>query len=119
MEDLADDTKALRNIKDKLMRLTKRQINRIIREGIYRSKNYEYYGKDHQKRLDFKRAEDHMKSPAYYESKMSEYAMDLLQVFIDKDEEEYEYYAEELGTDDVEAIVEIYEGLIQKLRSLK
>ena len=101
------------------MKMTKTQLGKIIRESIYRSKNYEYYGKDHQKRLDFKKANEYMKSPQYYEKKMKEYSVDLLQIFLDQDVEEFEYYEEELGIDDIYVIVEIYEELIQKLRSMK
>ena len=101
------------------MKLTKKRLNYIVKESIYRSKNYEYYGKDHQKRLDFKQAAEYMNSPEHYEQKMKEYSVDLLEIFIEQDEEEFKYYEEELGSDDVNAIVEIYEELIQKLRSIK
>ena len=100
------------------MKLTKRRLNAIIKESIYSSKPYANQS-SHEKFLDREREKQYLQSPEYYEQKMKEYSVDLLETFIEQDEEEFQYYEEKLGSDDVDAIVEIYEGLIRKLRSIK
>ena len=114
------------------MKLTKRQLKKIIKEEKAKLLRESAFDRrvtgvfsnnggpsSHQLRLDRENEKQYRQSPEYYKKKMEQYSVDLLETFIEQDEEEFEYYEEELGLDDIDAIVEIYEGLIQKLRSMK
>ena len=114
------------------MKLTKRQLKRIIKEAEVKLLRESAFDRrvtgvfsngdgrsSHQQFLDRENEKRYRKSPEYYEKKMKEYSVDLLEIFIEQDEEEFEYYKDILGTDDVDMIVEIYEELIQKLRRIK
>jgi len=98
------------------MKLSKRQLRKIIKERVYTSKNMQRLSYSHEKFLDRQREKKYLQSPEYYNKKMIEYSVGLLEAFTENDEEEIEEYRDELGTDDIDAIIEIYEGIIRKLR---
>ena len=103
------------------MKLTKRQLKRIIAESVYSSKNMQRQSYSHDKFLDRQREKEYRKSDAYYDKEMTENAVDFLSICTEQpvDEEEIDYYRESLSADDIQYIVEIYEEVIQKLRSFQ
>ena len=101
------------------MKITKRQIKKIIAESVYASKNMQRVGYSHDKFLDREREKKYRQSPEYYDKKTIERSIDLLGIITENDTEELEYYLEELGTDDIAAVIDIYSEVINTLKAIK
>ena len=98
------------------MKLSKRQLRQIISESIYASKNMQRVGYSHDKFLDRQQEKNYRQSSGYRDKKSIERSIDLLEIVTSDDIEELGYYLEELGTDDISDVIEIYTKVINVLK---